>query len=124
MDRSDVQACWLDSFPTLLGFHDCACTDEDAKRLVVVLSKRDSEFMIDDYINSEDFVWGIHSRYVVSVLGVFCIHVATLVITIGLWIWWQRMYPDDIQGASVPVTVAGICVSTFWASTGILKGLR
>ena len=80
--------------------------------------------MIDDYINSEDFVWGIHSRYVVSVLGVFCIHVATLVITIGLWIWWQRMYPDDIQGASVPVTVAGICVSIFWASTGILKGLR
>jgi len=55
---------------------------------------------------------------------VFGIHAAILAITLGLWVWWQRNYPNHIQGASVPITVAGICISIFWASTGSLKGLR
>jgi hypothetical protein len=122
--KSCITPCWLEFFPTVLGFHDCACPEEDAKRLVGALPKRKSEFMIDDSSDREDYVWGIHARYVVSALYVFWIHVGILAITVGLWVWWQRKHPNDLQGASVPVTVAGICISTFWASTGILKGLR
>jgi len=122
--RSCITPCWLNLFPTILGSHDCACPGEDTKRLVNALPKRDSKFMINDHSDSEDYVWGIHARYVVSALYVFCIHVAIFAITFGLWIWWQRKHPNDLQGASVPVTVAGICISTFWASTGILKGFR
>jgi hypothetical protein len=88
------------------------------------MPKRETEFMISGPDNGEDYVWGIHARYVVSAFYVFCIHMAILAITLGIWIWWQRKHPDDLQGASVPLTVAGICISTFWASTGILKGLR
>jgi hypothetical protein len=80
--------------------------------------------MINSSSDAEDYVWGIHARYVVSALYVFWIHMTILAVTLGIWIWWQRKHPDDIQGASVPLTVAGICISTFWASTGILKGLR
>ena len=116
--------CWLSYFPTVLGFHDCACPDADFKRLVSALPKRDTEFKINSPSDDEDFVWGIHARYVVSALYVFSIHMAILAITLGVWIWWQKKHPDDLQGASVPLTVAGICMSTFWASTGILKGLR
>jgi hypothetical protein len=80
--------------------------------------------MISSSSDGEDYVWGIHARYVVSGLYVLWIHMAILAITLSLWIWWQTKHPDDLQGASVPLTVAGICISTFWASTGILKGLR
>jgi hypothetical protein len=122
--KSCITPCWLNYFQTLLGFHDCACPAEDAKRLISALPKRDSEFMINHSGEREDYVWGIHARYVVSARYVFCIHVAILAITLGLWIWWQRKHPDDLQGASVPMTVAGICISTFWGSTGILNRLR
>ncbi|OAG04337.1 uncharacterized protein CC84DRAFT_787873 [Paraphaeosphaeria sporulosa] len=122
--KSCITPCWLGSFPTLLGIHDCACPEDNATRLVDALPKRDSEFMIHSASDDGNYVWGIHARYVVSSFYVFSIHFAILGITVGLWVWWQRNHPGDLQGASVPVTVAGICISTFWASTGILKGLR
>jgi hypothetical protein len=124
MVKSCNTPCWLEYLPTVLGFHDCACPDADATRIVSAMPKRETEFMISGPDNGEDYVWGIHARYVVSAFYVFCIHMAILAITLGIWIWWQRKHPDDLQGASVPLTVAGICISTFWASTGILKGLR
>jgi hypothetical protein len=80
--------------------------------------------MIDDVNNSEDFVWGIHAKYVVSALYVFWTHVAILATALSFWVWWQRERPDDIQGAAVLVTVAGMGISIFWSSTGILNGLR
>ncbi|KAJ4296420.1 hypothetical protein N0V90_006465 [Kalmusia sp. IMI 367209] len=122
--NSCITPCWRGSLPNFLGIHDCACPEANAVRLVDALPKRDSEFVIDGSNDQETYVWGIHARYVVSGLYVFLIHVGILIITFGFWIWWQKKHPDDLQGASVPVTVAGICVSTFWASTGILKGLR
>lgn len=124
MVKSCITPCWRTYFPTVLGLHDCACIDADSKRLIGALPKRDAEFMINGPSDSEDYVWGIHARYKVSGLYVFWIHMAILAGAIGFWIWWQRKYPDDIQGASVAMTVAGVCVSSFWASTGILKGLR
>lgn len=121
--NSCITPCWLESVPNVLKIHNCVCPEKDSRRLIEALPKRDSKFKInaDD---TEDYMWGIHARYMVSATYVFGIHVAILAVTIGLWVWWQSKHPDDLQGASVAVTVAGIGISTFWASTGVLKGLR
>ncbi|CAI6331430.1 unnamed protein product [Periconia digitata] len=111
-------------FLNILGIHDCACPEGDAKRIVRALPKKGSEFQIRAPSGTGDYVWGIYARYLVSSIRVFGIHVAILAVTIGLWVWWQIKHPDDLQEAFVPVTVAGICISTFGASTGILKGMR
>lgn len=122
MVKSCITPCWLGRLSTVLGFHDCACPD--ATRIISATPKRESEFMINGSNNGEDYLWGIHARYVVSAFYVFCIHMVILSITLGIWVWWQRRHPEDLQGASVPLTVAGICISSFWASFGILRGLR
>jgi hypothetical protein len=119
--RLCITPCLFTSFPIL---HDCISIEENATYIIGRLPKKKTEFQINVQEQRNECVWGIQARYVVSALRVVIIHVIILGVSFGVWIWWQRKHPDDLQGASVPLTVAGILVSTFWSSTGVLKGLR
>jgi hypothetical protein len=52
----------------------------------------------------------------VSALYVTLYHVVIMVGLMFGWTWWARLYPEDLQGASVPVTVMLMLVSVFWGT--------
>jgi len=119
--RLCITPCLLASFPML---HDCVSIKEGATHIIGRLPKKNTEFKINVEDQRHNYVWGIQARYAVSALRVVIVHAVILGVSFGAWIWWQRKHPDDLQGASVPLTVAGILISTFWSSTGVLKGMR
>lgn len=113
-----LKPCW---FPSL---HDYVLLEENTTVITDRLPKKNTEFRIDIQDSNEKYAWGIQARYTVSGSWIVVIHAVILCVAFGLWIWWQRKHPDDLQGASVPLTVAGILISMFWSSTGVLRGLR
>ncbi|KAL7936336.1 hypothetical protein V8C35DRAFT_254880 [Trichoderma chlorosporum] len=65
-------------------------------------------------------IWGFETVFAVSfsyVLAYHCLMVAGPFIFWGLWL---KFYPDDLQDASVPITVVIGCLSLFWSGAGIL----
>jgi hypothetical protein len=58
--------------------------------------------------------WGLKASYEISFNGVFFYHTVFLMIAIVFGIWWNK---DDVQSASVPVTLCMVAVSTFWSVT-------
>lgn len=116
-----ITPCRFASLPIL---HDCLSIEESATHIVGRLPKKNKEFMVYERNPRDRYFWGIQARYVVSAIRVVTIHVFILCVSFGTWIWWQWKHPDDLQGASVGLTVAGVLMSTFWSSTGVLKGLR
>jgi hypothetical protein len=51
-------------------------------------------------------------------------HLLILIPPFTLWGWWLSLHPDDIQSASVPMTVVLAMISMFWSATGIVKQFR
>jgi hypothetical protein len=117
--RLCLQPCWIRLIPFT---HECCFTRDSAVDYVDKLPKFNK--LLDKQVQGAEHVWGIQARYVVSAVRVAIIHALILFVSFGLWIWWQWRHPDDLQGAAVPLTVAGVLMSTFWASAGVLKILR
>lgn len=65
--------------------------------------------------------WGLESQYKASFVHILACHLLMLATSLGLWGWWQRRHPDDVQGAAVPLTVTLALMSVFWSSIGLLK---
>jgi hypothetical protein len=71
--------------------------------------------------DTEGNAWGLESGYKISFVHVVAYHLVILAATFGFWGWWQARFPDDIQGAAVPLTVVLALLSIFWASAGLLQ---
>lgn len=70
------------------------------------------------------YAWGLEAKYEISAAYVFLYHVLIAIIPFGLWGWWMRKHPNDLQGASVPATRVFVMVSLFWSASGILIQAR
>ena len=116
-----ITPCFLASVPL---FHDCLTIAEGETHIVGRLPKKNEGLRNNVQHPNDKYFWGIQARYTVSAVRVVIIHVLILCASFGTWIWWQRNHPDDLQGASVPLTVAGVLLSAFWSSTGMLRSLR
>ncbi|KAF5663007.1 hypothetical protein FCIRC_11315 [Fusarium circinatum] len=69
-------------------------------------------------------IWGLEARHCISCFHVIIYHLLILVPPFVLWGWWMSRHPDDIQSASVPMTVVLAMISMFWSATGIMKQFR
>ncbi|KAF5605406.1 hypothetical protein FPCIR_422 [Fusarium pseudocircinatum] len=69
-------------------------------------------------------VWGLEARHCISCFHVIIYHLLILIPPFVLWGWWMSRHPDDIQSASVPMTVVLAMTSMFWSATGIMKQFR
>lgn len=108
--------CWIPLF------HDCFEIDEEG--LTNRIPKKKSPFDVDSRDLSERYAWGLQARYRISGLRVMLYHILILVVPFILWGWWLKNHPDDIQSASIPLTVILMLISLFWSATGILKAAR
>lgn len=48
-------------------------------------------------------------------------HVLILAGTFGVWGWWMRVHPGDLQNAAVPLTTVAVLLSLFWSVAGVLR---
>ncbi|RBR10262.1 hypothetical protein FVER53590_07864 [Fusarium verticillioides] len=69
-------------------------------------------------------IWGLEARHCISCFHVIVYHLLILIPPFVLWGWWMIRHPDDIQSASVPMTVVLAMISMFWSATGIMKQFR
>lgn len=70
--------------------------------------------------NTDVYAWGLEAKHVISAAYVVLYHLIMFAIPFGLWGWWIKGHPEDLQGASVPVTVVLGLLSVFWSTNGIL----
>lgn len=69
-------------------------------------------------------VWGLSAIFAVSSTHVLIYHCIMVAGPFAFFAWWLRVYPDDLQNASVPVTVVLGALSLFWSGSGILTRQR
>ncbi|SCV26765.1 related to small s protein [Fusarium fujikuroi] len=69
-------------------------------------------------------IWGLEARHCISCFHVIIYHLLILIPPFVLWGWWMSRHPDDIQSASVPMTIVLAMISMFWSATGIMKQFR
>ncbi|KAJ3529870.1 hypothetical protein NM208_g9566 [Fusarium decemcellulare] len=103
----------------LLPFHDCYEFDETS--YVTRIPKKKTPFGFEA---GQPTVWGLEARHSISALHVVLYHLLILIPPFVVWAWWQKNHPDDIQSASVPMTVVIASISMFWSATGIIKQFR
>lgn len=116
-----LEPCALASLP--VG-HTCYTLPANGRHFVSRIPKRTKEWNLNGDNPDDLYVWGMQARYIPCVYRIWVIHFLILGTTFGFWGWWQRRHPEDLQGASVPLTVAGVLMSLFWSSTGVIKSLR
>lgn len=106
-------------------FHDCYVL-EDEQDFVLRIPRKKGKFEIENSIRRGPvrFAWGIQAQYTISFLHVITYHVLMMVGPTVFWVWWQKNHPNDLQNASIPLTIAAVLISLFWSATGILRGLR
>lgn len=95
--------------------HDCIPSPEKKVNLARI-PKRNKTFEGDE----SSPIWGFETVFAVSfsyVLAYHCVMVAGPFIFWGLWL---KYHPDDLQNASVPVTIVIGALSLFWSGAGIL----
>ncbi len=75
-----------------------------------------------DTSESNIVAWGVHVEQRWSFLVIFIPVMTVILATVGatLWFvfWWLEHHPDDLQGATVPITLA-IAVTTPFISTAV-----
>ncbi|KAF5006970.1 hypothetical protein FDECE_6686 [Fusarium decemcellulare] len=103
----------------LLPFHDCYEFDETS--YVTRIPKKKTPFGFEA---GQPIVWGLEARHSISALHVVLYHLLILIPPFVVWAWWQKNHPNDIQSASVPMTVIIASISMFWSATGIIKQFR
>ena len=113
-----IQPCWMRKI------HTCWTIEDHEAELVGCLPKRQSVFEFSRQSTRDRIFWGLEARYRVVAWRILVMHLAILAISFGLWGWWQRNHPNDLQGASTPLTVALLLTSIFWSTTGILEPSR
>lgn len=74
--------------------------------------------------NAREFAWGLQAVHSISFIYMLVYHAVMLSWALGLWVWWERRHPGDLQNAAVPITTVAVLLSLFWGSAGVLKGLE
>ncbi|KAL5378797.1 hypothetical protein DPSP01_008838 [Paraphaeosphaeria sporulosa] len=122
MMASCLSACWPSNWlPGYRNVHECYDFPENSTWYVDRLPKRSHSFRPKPGSAPEDEdLWGIRAGYKVSAIHVFAYHFILIIITFIVGGWWYVTHPGDLQGAAVPLSVAGICVSAFWGLFVIL----
>lgn len=105
--------------------HDCFEL-EDEEDFVSRISRKKGKFEIENSSRRGPvrFAWGIQAKYTISFLHVVMYHSLIMVGPFLFWVWWQKHHPNDLQNASIPLTVAAVLISLFWSATGIFGRLR
>ena len=97
--------------------HECMPQLETNSAIACIPKKRS----IYDFESPSDiYAWGLEAKHVISAAYVTVYHLIIFAIPFGLWGWWIRRHPDDMQGAAVPITVVLGLLSLFWSTNGIL----
>jgi hypothetical protein len=65
-------------------------------------------------------IWGLEAVFAVSFAYVCVYHCCIVVLPFIFFGLWLGAHPDDLQDASVPVTIALGALSLFWSGSGIL----
>ncbi|WZH44940.1 uncharacterized protein QYS62_005968 [Fusarium acuminatum] len=104
----------------LFPFHDCYEFEETAYIQRIPKKKKTP---LSSGVNDIP-IWGLEARYCISCIHVILYHLLILISPFALWGWWLSLHPDDIQSASVPMTVVLAMISMFWSATGIVKQFR
>ncbi|SPJ88704.1 related to small s protein [Fusarium torulosum] len=100
-------------------FHDCYEFEETAYIQRIPKKKTPLSSGVNDIP-----IWGLEARHCISCIHVILYHLLILIPPFALWGWWLSLHPDDIQSASVPMTVVLAMISMFWSATGIVKQFR
>jgi hypothetical protein len=103
---------WQDRFHNLLPRANGINVDALSK-----LPRRSQRFNLQTYISRET-IWGLHAQVHISAAVVAAWQ---LVITTGGWVfigWWLKDHPDDLQNASVPITLIIGAVMLLWLPLG------
>lgn len=65
-------------------------------------------------------IWGLEAVFELYTAYVLVYHCCIIAGPLTFWGWWLRFHPDDLQNASVPMTIILTCLSLFWSCAGIL----
>ncbi|KAL6834007.1 hypothetical protein J3E69DRAFT_325707 [Trichoderma sp. SZMC 28015] len=95
--------------------HDCIPLIANTANLARI-PKRTREFEKDQ----SSPIWGFETVFAVSFSYVLAYHVVMVAGPLIFWGLWMKFHPDDLQNASVPITVVIGALSLFWSGAGIL----
>ncbi|KAL7800382.1 hypothetical protein V8C43DRAFT_302439 [Trichoderma afarasin] len=65
-------------------------------------------------------IWGFETVFAVSPEYVLAYHLVIVAGPLIFWGLWLKAHPDDLQNATVPITVVLGALSLFWSAAGIL----
>lgn len=65
-------------------------------------------------------IWGLEAVFAVSPARVLIYHCIMVAGPFAFFGWWLKAHPDDLQNASIPVTIVLGVLSLFWSGSGIL----
>lgn len=99
--------------------HECM-PQLDTSSAIVCIPKKSNMFDTTSNNPTDIYAWGLEAKHVVSTAYVVIYHFIIFLLPFGLWGWWIKKHPDDLSGASVPVTVVLGLLSLFWSANGIL----
>ncbi|KAL7911036.1 hypothetical protein GGI35DRAFT_332667 [Trichoderma velutinum] len=95
--------------------HDCIPLIANTVNLARI-PKRTREFERDQ----SSPIWGFETVFAVSFSYVLAYHLVMVAGPFIFWGVWLKFHPDDLQNASVPITVVIGGLSLFWSGAGIL----
>ena len=81
---------------------------------VVRIPKRIKRFQTNLHVDGREDMWGLHVEMRPSFLRILLWQIA---ITAGGWVlmaWWLVNHKQDLQGASVPVTIIMTAIAALW----------
>ncbi|ORY06745.1 hypothetical protein BCR34DRAFT_616857 [Clohesyomyces aquaticus] len=84
------------------------------------IPKKATRFDVHSRSATDVYAWGLEAKFAVSALYVAIYHLLIFAFPFGFWVWWMKGHPNDLQGASVPATIALGLLSLFWSTNGIL----
>lgn len=114
----DSFPCATPCFCWFWPWHECI-EPLTERRLYQCIPKKRSIWALD--CPGDSIAWGLESGYKISFIHVVVYHFILVASTFGFWGWWQSRFPQDVQGAAVPITVILALLSVFWQSTGLLR---
>lgn len=97
----------------LKPFHDCL-EPREGGYILDRIPKRKAPLLLET--PGRELAWGISAQCNISFLHMLFYHFLIFVGTLAFWAWWLVVHPNDLQNASVPVTVALGFVSLLWAA--------
>ena len=104
-------------WPSIL--HDCM-EPPDGNEHLRRIPKRDRCFQTD----WTSPIWGLEGVFAVSFIHVFCYHCLMVAGPFIFFVWWLSIHPNDLQNATVPVTITLGALSLFWSSSGLLMNIN